>query len=506
MKKVIGIDLGTTYSAIATLDDLGNPEIIPNPENNNKITRSAVYIGKDNAIVGDKALDASVTEPKKVAKHAKIKMEDEVVFSTKDGKWIDGKKGYTPSQVSSLVLKKLKDYTSGIKKVVITVPALFAEASRSATLDAAKLAGLEAELINEPTAAVLHYANLPGVKLSGRVLVFDLGGGTFDITIAKIKDKKVDVITSVGDKHLGGEDFDKEIIKIIDKKYKKAKGKSLNINDAKLSMAAEKIKKFLSSKDKVAEIIDGPKGPHKIEIKREEFEESIDTYIEKIKMLMEEALERADCKPSNISQSLLVGGSTRIPLVTNVITKIMKKAPVKGVNVDEAVALGAAIYAGLQNKTDLNSAQKKAMSKVELNDVCNFYMGTLVVVADHERKMHATANRIIIPRDTPLPCAETADFALLYDGQETLKCSVTQSEGEEKELDFVEIVAEKEMKLGKGRSEGEPIKITYSYDTNGKMHCTFEDVKKKTKVELDLKPEGSKTIKDLKENLDFEIE
>ena len=179
MKKVIGIDLGTTYSAIATLDDLGNPEIIPNPENNNKITRSAIYIGKDNAIVGDKALDASVTEPKKVAKRAKIKMEDEVVFSTKDGKWIDGKKGYTPSQVSSLVLKKLKDYTSGVKKVVITVPALFAEASRSATLDAAKLAGLEAELINEPTAAVLHYANLPGVKLSGRVLVFDLGGGNF---------------------------------------------------------------------------------------------------------------------------------------------------------------------------------------------------------------------------------------------------------------------------------------------------------------------------------------
>ena len=229
MKKVIGIDLGTTYSAIATLDDLGNPEIIPNPENNNKITRSAVYIGKDNAIVGDKALEASITEPKKVAKKAKIKMADEVVFSTKEGEWIDGKKGYTPSQVSSLVLSKLKDYTSGVKKVVITVPAHFAEASRTATLDAAKLAGLEAELINEPTAAVLHYANLPGVKVSGRVLVFDLGGGTFDITIAKVKDKKVDVITSRGDIHLGGENFDDELIKIIDKKYKKAKGKGLNV-------------------------------------------------------------------------------------------------------------------------------------------------------------------------------------------------------------------------------------------------------------------------------------
>ena len=377
MKKIIGIDLGTTYSAIATLDDLGNPEIIPNPENNNKITRSAVYIGKDNAIVGDKALEASITEPKKVAKKAKIKMADEVVFSTKEGEWIDGKKGYTPSQVSSLVLSKLKDYTSGVKKAVITVPAHFAEASRTATLDAAKLAGLEAELINEPTAAVLHYANLPGVKVSGRVLIFDLGGGTFDITIAKVKDKKVDVITSRGDIHLGGENFDEELIKIIDKKYKKAKGKGMNVKDSKLAQTAEKIKKILSSKEKVTEIVEGPKGPHKIEIKREEFEESIDTYLEKIKMLMEEALEGAKCKPSNISQSLLVGGSSRIPMVSKIITKIMKKAPIKGVNVDEAVALGAAIYAGLQNKTDLNSAQKKAMSKVELQDVVGFNMGTI---------------------------------------------------------------------------------------------------------------------------------
>ena len=223
-------------------------------------------------------------------------------------------------------------------------------------------------------------------------------------------------------------------------------------------------------------------------------------------MLMEEALEKAECKPSNISQSLLVGGSSRIPIVSKIITKIMKKPPVKGVNVDEAVALGAAIYAGLQNKTDLNSAQKKAMAKVDLTDVCNFYMGTLVVVADQDRKQYAQANSIIIDRDTPLPCSKTADFAILHDGQENIKCSVTQSEGEEKEIDFVEIKAEKDMPLGKGRKEGEPIRVTYSYDTNGNMHCVFEDVNKKKKVELSLKPEGSKTIKELKESLDFEIE
>ena len=506
MTKVIGIDLGTTYSAIATLDDLGNPEIIPDPENNNKITRSAIHIGKDKAIVGDKALDASITEPNKFAKNSKIKMADAVVFSTKEGDWVEGSKGYTPSQVSSLVLSKLKDYTSGVKKVVITVPAHFAQASRTATLDAAKLAGMEAELINEPTAAVLHYANLPGVKVSGRVLVFDLGGGTFDITVARVKDKDVKVIASRGDIHLGGENFNEELIKIIDKKYKKAKGKGLNVKDTKLAQSAEKIKKILSSKETASEIIEGPKGPHKIEIKRDEFEESIDTYIEKIKMLMEQVLEEAKCKPSNISQTLLVGGSTRIPRISKIITKIMKKDPVKGVNVDEAVALGAAIFAGLKNKTALNSAQKKAMSKVDLQDVCNWNMGTIARIQDEEKRQWLQVNVTVIPRDTALPCSETQNLAILVDDQEIIKCSVTQSEGEEKEIDFVEVIAEKELSLGKGRKAGEPIKVTYSYDENQMMHCVFEDVNKKKKVEIDLKPEGSKKIKDLKGDLDFEIE
>ena len=507
MNKIIGIDLGTTYSAIATLDDLGNPEIIPNPENNNKITRSAVYIGKDNAIVGDKALEASITEPKKVAKKAKIKMADEVVFSTKEGEWIDGKKGYTPSQVSSLVLSKLKDYTSGVKKAVITVPAHFAEASRTATLDAAKLAGLEAELINEPTAAVLHYANLPGVKVSGRVLIFDLGGGTFDITIAKVKDKKVDVITSRGDIHLGGENFDEELIKIIDKKYKKAKGKGLNVKDSKLAQTAEKIKKILSSKEKVTEIVEGPKGPHKIEIKREEFEESIDTYLEKIKMLMEEVLDESKFKPSNISQSLLVGGSSRIPIVSKIITKIMKKPPVKGVNVDEAVALGAAIYAGLQNKTDLNSAQKKAMAKVDLTDVCNFYMGTLAAFQDQERQQWGIANTIIIPRDEKLPCSVTKTYYPLADGQESIQWSVTQSEGEETDKEFVTIIHEEKISLSKKSLATDKINVTYSYDTSGKMHCVVEDERSGKKTEKNINiTETSKSIKQLKEDLDFDIE
>ena len=223
-------------------------------------------------------------------------------------------------------------------------------------------------------------------------------------------------------------------------------------------------------------------------------------------MKLEEALDAAECKPNNISQTLLVGGSTRIPIIIETITKIMKKAPIKGVNVDEAVACGAAIYAGLQDTKNLNSAQKKSLSKVELNDVCNFYMGTIVAFEDSERRQHTRAIDIIIERNTPLPATVEKNYQVLYDDQPTIRFSVTQSEGEENNIDFVVIIAEEVMELPKKSKEGDPLKITYSYDKSGKMHCIFEIVKSGKKKELTLKPEGSKSIKELKDNLDFDIE
>ena len=208
MSKVIGIDLGTTFSAIASLDDLGNPEVLASIEDNRKITASAVYLKDKEVIVGDKALNYLKDQSKNVILQTKREMENDVVYSTEEGKWVNDKNlvdAYTPAQVSALILKKLKEYTNDVKKVVITVPAMFAEKARQATLDAAKIADLEViELINEPTAAVLHYASLPGVEVGGRVMIFDLGGGTFDVTFAEVKNKKVDVMTSRGDKYLGG--------------------------------------------------------------------------------------------------------------------------------------------------------------------------------------------------------------------------------------------------------------------------------------------------------------
>ena len=220
MSKVIGIDLGTTFSAIASLDDLGNPEVLASIEDNRKITASAVYLKGKEVIVGDKALSFVKEESKNVILQTKREMENDVVYSTEQGKWVNDKNlvDASPAQISSLILKKLKEYTTDVKKAVITVPAMFAERARQATLDAAKLADIEViELINEPTAAVLHYASLPGVEVGGRVMIFDLGGGTFDVTFAEVKNKKVDVLTSRGDKYLGGRDFDKEITNLIKK-------------------------------------------------------------------------------------------------------------------------------------------------------------------------------------------------------------------------------------------------------------------------------------------------
>ena len=503
MSKIIGIDLGTTFSAIAQLDDLGNPEVLASTDANKKITASAVYLKEKNVVVGDKALDALSATPKNVVTETKRQMENDVVFSTQKGEWID-KEGaeegcYSPAQVSSFILGKLKGYTSDVKKAVVTVPALFAEKARVATLDAAKMAGIDViELINEPTAAACYYASLPAVKkITGKVLVFDLGGGTFDVTVCEIEAQKVEVITSRGDKWLGGKDFDSELVNIMNNKYKEATGEGLDLANKKLEYMekAEQIKRALSVREKHAEVIEGPKGPKKIEITRNEFEQSIQTHIEKLKMLMEEALDGSGLKPENISHTLLVGGSTRIPIVTKTIENIMKKPPLKGVNVDEAVAAGAAIYAGLKSKQSLNEAQKQALEKVKMQDVCNFYMGTLVQEDDPVLNRKVTANLIVIDRDTPLPATKTTTLITLYDDQEAIDCSITQSEGREKNREFVNVIHQGTLDFPDKKPKGRLIDVTYKYDTSGKIHCTFIDQSSKKKYEISLRPESADDLK-----------
>ena len=515
MSKIVGIDLGTTFSAIAYLNDLGKPEIAPNFENNQKILPSVVYIdGEAQKVqVGEKAINALVAEPEKVIQAVKKQMENECVWSTKEGKFIDkntadiGDDEYSPAQISSLILKKLAEFNEGTKKVVVTVPAMFAESARRATTDAVKIAGLElVNLINEPTAAILYYASLPDVDVSGKIMVFDLGGGTFDVSIADVNNFQIDVITSRGDKNLGGHDFDTFIVNEMVQSYEREKGKSLSAQEQrKLMPVAEKIKKALSFKQETSEFIDGPEGPYEFTINREKFNELISLKITQIKMLMEEALDSANLKPEHIDQTLLVGGSTRIPEIVNVITNFMGKPPVKGVNVDEAVALGAAISAGLNaSSSDLTASQKKSLQDVKLTDVCNHYFGTGVLKWDETMKKHIVVNDILIPRDTKLPYSMTKEYVTSYDGQTNLQCDVTQAEHEETDMEFVNVIAETNITLPPDRPAGQPVEVTFTYDKSGRMVCEFMDIKTGKKEVLETRPESTLAPEDAQ--LDFRIE
>ena len=503
MTKIIGIDLGTTYSAIAQLDDLGNPEVLSSTDENRKITASTIYVSGEKVIVGDKALDALAATPKNVISETKRQMENDVVYSVEKGAWVEKDEAeencYTPAQVSSFILSKLKGYTSDVQKAVITVPALFAEKARVATLDAAKMAGIEViELINEPTAAACYYASLPNVeKITGKILVFDLGGGTFDVTLCDVVDQKVDVITSRGDKWLGGKDFDQEILNLIDEKYKKETGKNLDLSEGKLQYLeiAERIKRSLSVKNKHAEVVEGPEGPKKIEISRSEFEQSIQMHIEKLKMLLEECIDGSGHEVGEINHTLLVGGSTRIPIISKTIEKVMGKPPLKGVNVDEAVAAGAAVYAGLKSKNSLNTAQKKAIGKVQLKDVCNFYMGTLVQRDDPVLNRKVTENLVVIERDSKLPAEETTTVYTIYDDQHGIDCSITQSEGRESNREFVNVIHQGDLEFPDKKPKGREIEITYKYDTSGVMHCAFKDVSSDKKYEISLRPESAEDLR-----------
>ena len=268
-------------------------------------------------------------------------------------------------------------------------------------------------------------------------------------------------------------------------------------------MKIKEVKKILSVKSKANISIDGPKGPQQIEITLEEFEESIQTYIEKIKMLIEEAMEASNMKPSRINQTLLVGGSTRIPIITKVLTELMGKPPVKGVNVDEAVVCGAAIYAGLKTeKKTLSENQQEALKDVKLTDVCNFYMGTLALIHDPLTNRQVMANTIIIERDQKLPVSITKRYTTIYEGQEEIECSVTQSEGPEDNKEFVNVIHNEMLKLPKGRPAGQPVDITYSYDESGKMHCMFTDVESGNTHEIELTPETTESIDNARKQIE----
>lgn len=463
MAKVIGIDLGTTNSCVAVLEG-GEPQIIPNSEGM-RTTPSVVAFTKDGErIVGEPAKRQAVTNADRTISSIKTHMGTDYKVN------IDGK-DYSPQEISAIILQKLKSDAESylgekVTEAVITVPAYFTDAQRQATKDAGRIAGLEVKrIINEPTAASLAYG-MDKLDQDKKILVFDLGGGTFDVSLLEIGDGTFEVLATAGNNRLGGDDFDKIVIDYLAEEFKKAEGVDLR-NDKmalqRLKEAAEKAKKELSSTMStninlpfITATAEGPKHLN-VDLSRAKFEELTAGLVEKTMEPMKRAISDAGISVSEIDDVLLVGGSTRIPAVQEAVKKFIGKEPHKGINPDECVAAGASIQAGVLTG--------------EVNDLL------LLDVTPLSLGIETLGNVFtkIIERNTTIPTKKSQIFSTAADNQTAVDIHVLQGERS---------MAYDNTTLGRFQLTDIPpamrgipqIEVTFDIDANGIVHVTAKDL------------------------------
>jgi molecular chaperone DnaK len=493
MSPLVGIDLGTTNSALAVLDRTGRPEIIPNGEGDH-ITPSAVFFepgSSHTSVVGQAAKDNAVVYPSRVFQAFKRDMATNSPYSL-DGIHV------TPVELSSLLLRKLvqdaSKQTGAITGAVITVPANFTNEARLATMKAGELAGLEvSHIINEPTAALFYYSYHQPV--GGTVVVYDFGGGTLDVTIARVTGRDVQILASKGDPRLGGLDFDRKLDDIVRRTFEASSAERFDPEVHQLGKTSEEYKKQLSSRTETSvQVVGGRVGRKILTVTRQEFEAATSTLISKADLLVDSTLDEVALRPSDISNVFLVGGSTRMPMVTTHLTRLFGRAPICHVNPDEVVALGAALYAGLNAQSgQLNAAQAAVVRSMKLQEVANHFFGTIAVERNPTGESRLR-NSVIIEKNTALPCAKTESYYTVSPGQTAVDCRVTQSATRETDPDFVRVIWDGSLgPLPPGRPAQMEIRVTYSYDTNQIMHCVFEDVASGVKKEIEI---GLKTDSD----------
>ncbi|AKP47866.1 MULTISPECIES: molecular chaperone DnaK [Bacillus] len=461
MSKIIGIDLGTTNSCVAVLEG-GEPKVIPNPEGN-RTTPSVVAFKNGERQVGEVAKRQAITNPNTIIS---IKRHMGTDYKVE----IEGKQ-YTPQEISAMILQYLKSYAEDylgekVDKAVITVPAYFNDAQRQATKDAGKIAGLEVErIINEPTAAALAYG-LDKMEDDQTILVYDLGGGTFDVSILELGDGVFEVRATAGDNHLGGDDFDQVIIDYLVEEFKKENG--IDLSKDKMAMqrlkdAAEKAKKDLSgvttTQISLPFITAGESGPLHLEmtLTRAKFDELSAHLVERTMGPTRQALQDAGLTPADIDKVILVGGSTRIPAVQEAIRKEIGKEPHKGVNPDEVVAMGAAIQGGVLTGD---------VRDVVLLDVTPLSLGIETMGGVFTK---------LIERNTTIPTSKSQIFSTAADNQTAVDIHVLQGERP---------MAADNKTLGRFQLTDIPpaprgvpqIEVTFDIDKNGIVNVSAKDL------------------------------
>ena len=461
MSKIIGIDLGTTNSCVAVLE-AGEPKVIPNPEGN-RTTPSVVAFKNGERIVGDAAKRQAITNPNTVSSIKRL-------MGTSEKVEIEGKK-YTPEEVSAMILSYMKDYAESylgekVDKAVITVPAYFNDAQRQATKNAGKIAGLNVErIINEPTAAALAYG-LDKQEKSQTILVYDLGGGTFDVSILELGDGVFEVKSTAGNNHLGGDDFDNKIMDYLVETFKKENGVDLSKDKMamqRLKELSEKAKKDLSSMTTTQVsapfISQSSDGPLHLEmtLTRAKFEELIHDLVMSTLEPVRKALKDADIKAKDLDKVIFVGGSTRVPLVYETVKKELAMEPSREVNPDEVVAMGASIQGGVLTG-DVND--------IVLLDVTPLSLGIETL---------GGVMTVLIPRNTTIPTSKSEVFSTAADNQPAVDVHVLQGERS---------MASDNKTLGRFQLADIPpaprgvpqIQVTFDIDANGIVNVTAKDL------------------------------